>query len=40
VVNVTFNGPGDRQYIRQVVIPGIQQAVRRGRAGGLAGATA
>ena len=40
VVNVTFNGPGDRQYIRQVVIPGIQQAVRRGRAGRLAGATA
>jgi len=32
-VNVTFNGPGDREYVRNVVIPGIEQAVRRGRAG-------
>ena len=32
-INQTFNGPGDKEYARRVMIPAIEQAVRRGRAG-------
>ena len=31
-LTINFNGPGDRDYARQVVIPEIERAARRGRA--------